>query len=602
MKNDQIKNILVFFIVILFILSSIMPMVFSVKSESVKKDTELGKELENLAFIYTEPNSFNSIKYEHYKQQLIKQYSSKEKYGGDMAKTANTIIQIKTQSALLSFGSADSAWPMKCHDTRHTGRSSYSTAIYSGIEKWRFYCGGWVDSGIAIDNDGTLYCKGAYNSLDRYLYAINPDGTEKWKYKTDGLILGSSPAIAEDGTVYVGSWDCYLYAIYPNGMLRWKFATGGSIFSSPTVGEDGTIYIGNNGNKIWAINPNGTGKWCYVTGYLITSDPAVGNDGTVYIGSQDNYLYALWPNGTLRWRYQTGESIMGPPSVADDGTIYIGSWDGYLYALYPNGTKKWQCGIGYGTATNPSIGSDGTIYCGSKKLYAVNPNGSMKWSFNLGSEQHHIEGSSPAISANGIVYVGVEIGDANGGEIIAVNPDGTERWRKKIASFAVDSSPSIAEDGTIYIGSSCSQGRGYLHAFGPIESNNPPYAPTISGPSSVKVGEKYWYIFTAVDPDRNPIQLFVDWGDGNSGWVGEYASGEQIWVEHEWSTRGTYQVKAKVKDVMGEESGWGYLQVTVPVNKIVISSPFLRLLEQHPNMFPILRYMLLNQYNPLGFF
>jgi outer membrane protein assembly factor BamB len=49
-------------------------------------------------------------------------------------------------------------------------------------------------------------------SGDSYLYAINPDGTLKWKYLT-GSAMESSPAIASDGTIYVGSGDNYLYAI-----------------------------------------------------------------------------------------------------------------------------------------------------------------------------------------------------------------------------------------------------------------------------------------------------------------------------------------------------------------------------------------------------
>ncbi len=75
----------------------------------------------------------------------------------------------------------------------------------------------------------------------------------------------------------------------------------------------------------------------------------------------------------------------------------------------------------------------------------------------------------------------------------------------------------------------------------------------------------------------------MDWNDGTSGWVGEYASGEKMWVEHAWNTQGTYMVKAKVKDVMNEESGWGYLEVTVPRVKYNLSKFLLfRFLEQFP--------------------
>ena len=51
------------------------------------------------------------------------------------------------------------------------------------------------------------------------------NGTLKWKYKTDYYVY-SSPAIASDGTIYVGSRDGYLYAINPDGTLKWKYQTG----------------------------------------------------------------------------------------------------------------------------------------------------------------------------------------------------------------------------------------------------------------------------------------------------------------------------------------------------------------------------------------
>jgi outer membrane protein assembly factor BamB len=44
------------------------------------------------------------------------------------------------------------------------------------------------------------------------MFAINPDGTELWRYDTDGAIFGGA-AIGQDGTVYFGSDDSYLYAI-----------------------------------------------------------------------------------------------------------------------------------------------------------------------------------------------------------------------------------------------------------------------------------------------------------------------------------------------------------------------------------------------------
>ncbi len=582
MKNNLAKNGLIFLVVTLFVLSSVLPVVFGIESKTVKKDMNL----KNLAIICTESSGFNSVKYEYYKQHLLKQRSSDDSYYEVVVKPENTISQIETQPASLSFGPMNSAWPMKCYDNYHTGRSPYNT-IDTSAEKWRFYMDGWLDDGPTISNEGTIYFGGSYGGLPYYLYAINPDGSEKWKFKTNGLILGSSPAIDENGTIYIGSWDTRLYAINPDGTEKWRFPSGGSIFSSPAIGDDGIIYIGtmSSGNSIVAVNPNGTLKWIYETGNSITSDPAIGDDGTVYIGSQDNYLYALWPNGTLHWRYQTGSSIMGPPSIADDGTIYIASWDDYLYALWPNGTMKWRHPIGVGAAINPSIASDGTIYIGYNDFYAIYPNGTRRWTFDLGS-QRHIQGSSPAISDNGIIYVGVEIGKNAGGEIIAINPNGTERWRKRIADEWVHSSPSIGEDGTVYIGSGDTIASGYLHAFGTVEDNEPPTPPAITGPTNGNSGETYTYTLVSTDPENYPLKYYVDWGDGtNSGWTWEYDSGEEVELSHTWTEQGTYLVKAKAMDISNAESDWGTLSVTMPLDLQISNNNNLKINQYTPNQF-----------------
>ena len=95
-------------------------------------------------------------------------------------------------------------------------------------------------------------------SVDIYLYAINPDGSLKWKYETDGGIDFSKPAIGSDGTIYVGSEDYYLYAINPDGLLKWKYKTDGEIYSCPAIGSDGTIYVGSYG-YLYAIQGESEG-------------------------------------------------------------------------------------------------------------------------------------------------------------------------------------------------------------------------------------------------------------------------------------------------------------------------------------------------------
>jgi outer membrane protein assembly factor BamB len=575
----MIRKTLAVGIVFLFIVSIVTPAVISI-DESEEDDDYL----ENLAFAcYDEYDS--NAKYEYYKERLLNDYSNDEV---EIVEPVEAVVYEETYLPL--DGPMDSAWPMKCHDTHHTSRSPYSTAHIDDLEKWRFRCGG-VDGSPVIGDNGTIY----FGDKDRDIYAIYPNGMLKWTYHTVDWIT-SAPALAEDGTLYVGSWGDYLYAFNSTtGAKKWSVSLGDTIGSSPAIGEDGTIYVGDTGGRLWAVNPNGTKKWNYPTGGgNISGDPAIGDDGTIYIGTWFEYFYAINPNGTLKWKFKTGDIIKAPPSIADDGTVYIGSFDDYLYALYPNnGTMKWKCNIWKGTDTNPSIASDGTIYvCSSSKLFAIYPNnGTKKWTYDFPSERH-IGKSSPTISAEGTIYVGTNIGSGSvsGGDIFAINPDGTERWRKLIVDKGwVDSSPCIAEDGTVFIGSQ-SEGRGYIHAFGPVESNSPPNAPTISGETNGEAGDGYWYTFLAVDPDNNPVTFYIDWGDGSEGWKVEGASGGKYYYEHTWSEQGDYTIRAKAIDTLGEESDWGYLGVTMPMNQHSYSFPLLqRLLERFPNMFPILR-------------
>jgi len=443
----------------------------------------------------------------------------------------------------------DSPWPMSCYDNHHTSQSPYSTANNPYDEVWKFECKK-MESSVVLDNNGIIY----FGFLGSKFYSLYPNGTMKWKYNIDWV--WSTPAIAEDGTIYVGAWDDCLHAINPDGTRKWKFnANGADISSSPAIAEDGTIYFGTlwslgDGGMIFAINPDGTEKWRYQTGWHISSDPAIGDDGTVYIGSGDKFLYAMNPNGTLKWRFKTGDEIHGHPSIAEDGTIYIGSWDDYLYAIYPNGTLKWKYKLGFGTSGNSAIGNDGTIYIGSSKLYAIYPNGTLKWKY-LGANQN-IDKSSPAISSDGIVYIGTMSDDLKGGFILAVNPDGTERWSKKISNYGCESSPAIGYDGTVYIGSSSyDQGMpiGYLYAFNrgelKVEADGPYYG----------LKDEPVEFSGSATGGYPPYNFHWDFGD-------THTSDEQN-PSHTYTTQGNYSVTLTVTDDTGntsDDSTWAWIQ------------------------------------------
>jgi len=424
--------------------------------------------------------------------------------------SSEPVMSLHEESTQLSDGLMDSPWPMYCHDTHHTGRSPYDTTNTWG-EIWRFKIFGHA-AGPTIDENGTIYIGG------QNFYAVYPNGTLKWSYDSNGWIGGSHPAIDENGIIYFGTVygdPNYLYALNQNGILKWKYSVSNHIYSSPAIGEDGTIYFGCDNHNIYALYPNGTLKWSYKTGNYVLSSPAIGDDGTVYCGSHDTYLYALYPNnGTLKWRYKTGHWIRTAPCIGNDGTIYVVSLDDHLHAVNPDGTRKWTTNVGAGTS--PTIGQDGTIYCGYTKLYAINPtNGSVKWTFDIGGT---MRGGTPCNSVDGTIYVGT----SDGGKLIAINPDGTEKWREKIGTC--ESPPAIGKDGTVYVGSDNDR----LYAFGLVELQayaNGPYYGLIDEPVQFKGSASGGYSpYTSwhwdfgdgyISKEQNPIHIYTEVGNYN---------------------------------------------------------------------------------------
>ncbi len=350
----------------------------------------------------------------------------------------NGISGILKNGFTILSSSAASDWWMSGHDAQHTGRSPHVGPAYSN-PAWAFEAGGGVSSSPAVASDGTIYVGWENN----FLYAINPDGSKKWEFET-GDTVKSSPAIGTDGTIYVGSSDNKLYAINSNGSEKWNFGTDGAVLSSPVIASDGTVYFGSMDGSVYAANSDGTMKWEYVTDGEVESSPALGVDGTVYVGSNNGSLYAIAVDGLKKWEFKTGTGQIGSPAIGSDGTIYIGSYDNNLYAINPDGSKKWEFATGNHIVATPAIGSDGIVYVGSRDhgFYAINPDGSIKWRLETGDEIV----SSPAISFDGTIYM-----SSCDHYMYAVDRDGLMMWTYG-AWDPIRSSPIIGSNGTLYVG------------------------------------------------------------------------------------------------------------------------------------------------------
>jgi outer membrane protein assembly factor BamB len=317
---------------------------------------------------------------------------------------------------------------------------------------------------------------GLYNTNSRLTPLKGPSPTTAatitWTCPIPSQIF-ASPVIGKDGTIYVPSEsDGIVYAINPDGQLKWSYSTNGPLYGSCAIGKDGTIYVAGVNNSfnygiIYALNPDGTIKWTFdefPTNGLTVASPAIGPDGTIYIASLDNYLYAINPNGTLKWTSTVaGNSYyLVSPAIGQDGTIYVGSADG-LHAFNPvDGNVLWNIGIS--VYSSPAIGPDGSIYISDtydQQFIKVDQNGTVIWSVPMNIYIPDFpQVPSPAIDANGTIYLANSIDDGSG-NVVAINPlDGSTIWQTNYPDIFY-SSVTIDGNGTLFVTSA----GGYLLAL-----------------------------------------------------------------------------------------------------------------------------------------
>lgn len=371
-------------------------------------------------------------------------------------------------------------WNQFGRDAQNTGRSSLAGPA-TAKQKFAYQPGSiYFKGGASFAADGTAYIGGQ----DDFLYAINPNGTLKWKFQIATSFRGT-PAVGSDGTVYASSTDAF-YAVNPDGTLRWTFETAPNArhLNTPALASDGSIYFASNTGALFGLNPDGSLKWSAEFANAALSGVAVGFDGTVYVpvdyGYDGGALKAFGADGELMWTYSTDTVYVSTPVLDADGTIFF-HVDRTLYALNSDGSLQWSSEVfdrENDRISSLALGADGTLYLAAgfspsdtNYFLAVNPGGSLKWSFAF--ESGNCIGGSAAIDSNGTVYVGTSSAvwlENKSGKVFAINPDGSLKWsfttsgKKPGGLKGGDVGPiSIGQDGSVYF--PCSDYR--LYALGP---------------------------------------------------------------------------------------------------------------------------------------
>jgi hypothetical protein len=174
------------------------------------------------------------------------------------------------------------------------------------------------DSSPAIAPDGTIYVP-TYNGR---LSAYEPDASFKWEFRTDesavhwDITLNTGLAIGPDGTLYFSVFDgagpidnINVYAVNPDGSLKWKYPipnrqvgsyTGNPNVLAPIVVDKmNRVFVCAHNSSCYALSSNGTRLWEYFfppvgdTPVWVDTAPLIAADGRMYILDSQSILYAL---------------------------------------------------------------------------------------------------------------------------------------------------------------------------------------------------------------------------------------------------------------------------------------------------------------------
>jgi len=488
---------------------------------------------------------------------------------------------------------------------------------------------------VTICDSGKFIWVGQWLNNERFqLFDTTGSGMPEWEYESpdesDIWLVGSSAeskvlaGVAmnyknESSTLY--KWDV------SSNIPRWCYDLPDGLFPCG-------LCVSNDGGRIILATCNYSQQISNIfifdsdsnipsliypisTEYPYVDQLDISDDGSIVLISLDLEAIVIDVNTKeIRWR-----ETESPAAISGDGSVLVyQSWDygHFLTVLKWNAIENkyieqwnkkfsiedWFICINCHTlevsddGSTIMVGVDYVDYLQNKVVMFDVNSGDLLWehySTGLGEYQNTV--SEICLSYNGSIGIVAYRGD----ELNTVPELKLFGRDSPIPIFCLDSSGSmmsvdVSSDGKFAVGG-CKMVHANEWGYGgviyaiEIEDilNTPPITPSKpSGPKSGKAGTSYSYSSSTTDPDGDQIWYKWDWGDETSGWDGPYDSGDTATASHVWDERGDYNIKVKAKDVHDEESPWSnQLAITMPKNKII--NPFGRILENHPNLFPLLR-------------
>jgi predicted secreted protein len=499
---------------------------------------------------------------------------------GGPAKDGGRSIRQTSDGGYIIGGYADS-YGSPVHDAWLVKTDS------NGDEEWNNTYGGQASDGATSvwqTNDSGYLATGYSDSFgpgghDVWLIKTDKFGDEQWNrtFGTAAWDIGYSVKQVNDGGYVIigttnsfgaGGQEAWLIKTDSKGYEQWNRTYGGvdndwgsSVYQTNDRGyilTGDTRSYGNGGYDFWLIKTDkyGVEQWNKTYGESSSDDTAycvqqttdggyivTGTTTGIQSGLTDIWLIKTDSSGSMEWNMTIGgkyDDVSYSVEQIKDGAYIL---TGYTTS-YGSGDKDvWVIQVGGENQPPLSPHIEGSSYCVVGNEYAYN--------FSL---------SDPD---NDLIYLKVNWGDDNittwlgpyqTGQVIKINHTWIVEGEYNLQAKCRDKYGAESDWSDIFLVT--------------VIKDDPPTIPDIRGSTKGAPKIEYTYTFVSEDPNGDDIYYYIEWGDGDhSGWIGPYNSGKMIRINHTWSNKGEYTIKAKAKDIFDLESKWGTLKVEMPKNQ-----------------------------------
>jgi outer membrane protein assembly factor BamB len=296
-------------------------------------------------------------------------------------------------------------------------------------------------------------------------FRVVNEGTVIWGLDDEFYASPAMGSAMYQGNAYpavvCGSREGYLYVVdayqsFINSLLT--MADADEYHSSATIANDGSFYVGNENGAFYAFAQACTLKWRFGnldTGLSMSATAALASGGAIFCGGEDKQLHKLTDNGgsvTEVWAKTLRNELTSSPAVMGNGNVVCSDDSGWVYCFQDDGTPVWEyrTGDSIGISSSPAVTSDGTVYVGTElgRLLAIK-DGNLLWDYTISVSPRIALSSSPVIGSDGNIYF-----TADDGKLYRIDQNThlpVANWPITVSGAAISCTPLLCADGVVYV-------------------------------------------------------------------------------------------------------------------------------------------------------